>query len=110
MHSEITNGNFLAQVYSTGEVHTSTAGKTITACLLDMTYFPFDHHECIVKFSNWMYSSDQLRLANASYELDLSLYKENSQWTLKQSYMTMEIEVEEDGVYEMVVVTLCKYF
>ena len=106
MYSEITQGNFLANVKSTGAVATATAGKTITGCLMDMTYFPFDQHKCIIKFSNWIYTSKQLKLVNASYELDLTLFNENSQWTLKQNYMTMEVDILDGDVYEMVIVKL----
>ena len=113
MNSEITKGDFLASVSSNGEVYTAGAGQTATICSLRMTFFPFDHHKCEIRFSNWLYTSKELKLFNLTSDLDLKYLSINSQWHVKRAYMDVRANVfeEEFGIeeYEFVVVTICKY-
>ena len=107
IHSDITKGN-LAKVSSNGRVHISSAGKTKTDCSLHMTFFPFDKHECIIKFTDWVYTTNEIRLQNETYKMDSKNYKENSQWHLKDTYLSLKSETYEGAIFESILAVMSK--
>ena len=88
LQSGLNSGDYLADVTSEGLVDLTTAGETITSCPIDMRYFPFDCHKCQLSITNWVYPSKLVQLNNASHELDLSFYNENSQWKVTSTAMS----------------------
>ncbi|KAL5011028.1 hypothetical protein ScPMuIL_013333 [Solemya velum] len=58
--------------------------KLKSSCKVDITYFPFDDQQCILRFGSWIYSGlwmDYVTMQNDT-PVDLSLYVNNSEWDL----------------------------
>ncbi len=56
-----------------------------SGCDIDITYFPFDHQFCELKFGPWSYSSAEVDIKSTSPKLDLKYYLESSQFKLLSS-------------------------
>ncbi|XP_078331494.1 neuronal acetylcholine receptor subunit alpha-10-like isoform X2 [Crassostrea virginica] len=60
--------------------------KLKSSCKVDITYFPFDDQECILRFGSWIYSGswiDYTSLHNdTEFPVDLTAYVNNSEWDL----------------------------
>lgn len=60
--------------------------KLKSSCKVDITYFPFDDQECILRFGSWIYSGswiDYRSLRNDTESpVDLTTYVNNSEWDL----------------------------
>ena len=55
VHGEIVNyGNlFRAAITVNGSVLLLTGGETITSCVVDVTYYPFDDQACYIEIESW---------------------------------------------------------
>ena len=49
-----------AVLYADGNVGYVARAETSTPCWLDLTYFPFDTHECSITFGSWTYSGSDV--------------------------------------------------
>ncbi|XP_048780699.1 neuronal acetylcholine receptor subunit alpha-10-like isoform X2 [Ostrea edulis] len=60
--------------------------KLKSSCKVDITYFPFDDQECILRFGSWIYSGSWIDYHslhnNTSSPVDLTAYVNNSEWDL----------------------------
>lgn len=64
------------QWYAPTEIH--------SICKIDISYFPFDHQKCKLKFGSWTYTDNKLNLTaldNAD-TADLSMYTISGEWEL----------------------------
>ncbi|VDH99085.1 Hypothetical predicted protein [Mytilus galloprovincialis] len=65
-----------------------------SACLIDVTHFPFDSQECVVRFISFGHPSTEVKFNALEPEVNLTDYQDNMEWTLDST----AIEVEEiDG-------------
>lgn len=58
--------------------------KLKSSCKVDITYFPFDDQQCILRFGSWIYSGlwmDYISMHNDT-PIDLHSYIYNSEWDL----------------------------
>ena len=69
-------------VLSNGLVQWSPGFKWVTACNVDLFYFPFDEQFCEVQFVNWMYGAQSVNLTYQIDEVDTSYYSPNGEWNL----------------------------
>eukprot|EP00794_Sanderia_malayensis_P012868 gene12868-14193_t len=53
-----------------------------SGCNIDITYFPFDHQYCELKFGPWTYSSAEVDIRSMSDKVDLDKYLNSSQFKL----------------------------
>ncbi|XP_045174641.2 acetylcholine receptor subunit alpha-like [Mercenaria mercenaria] len=63
-----------------------------STCALDVYSYPFDTQECILGFSTWGYSSDQVKISSPNDEIDFSYYTESPTWKLAQSKANIYFE------------------
>ncbi|XP_069132333.1 acetylcholine receptor subunit alpha-1-A-like [Argopecten irradians] len=64
-----------------------------TKCAADVTYFPFDLHECEYIFSPWMYATNEVYLISTYEEMEIYSFTPSSLWELKST----EVYVEDDA-------------
>ncbi|GAB1603731.1 neuronal acetylcholine receptor subunit alpha-10-like [Argonauta hians] len=58
--------------------------KLKSSCKVDITYFPFDDQQCILRFGSWIYSGlwiDYITMMEGN-PVDLTTYVNNSEWDL----------------------------
>ena len=55
-----------------------------SACTVDVTYFPYDHHVCEIKLGSWIYDLAQLDIRAAHDKPDLASYIRNSEYSLME--------------------------
>ncbi|ELV10431.1 neuronal acetylcholine receptor subunit alpha-9 [Tupaia chinensis] len=53
---------------------------TKSSCVVDVTYFPFDHQQCNLTFGSWTYNGNQVDIFNALDSGDLSDFIEDVEW------------------------------
>ncbi|XP_074663201.1 neuronal acetylcholine receptor subunit non-alpha-2-like [Tubulanus polymorphus] len=70
---------------TTGRVEWHPGGVFVVSCNIDMTYFPFDEHECEFQFESWAYPHSLLRFNAINDVIDTSRLQTNSQWLLHAS-------------------------
>ncbi|XP_071156262.1 neuronal acetylcholine receptor subunit alpha-10-like isoform X2 [Mytilus edulis] len=76
-------GTYILVTYD-GTVLWPVPVKLKSSCKVDITYFPFDDQECILRFGSWIYSGkwmDYQSTSNAT-PIDLTSYVNNSEWDL----------------------------
>ncbi|XP_060078753.1 neuronal acetylcholine receptor subunit alpha-10-like [Ylistrum balloti] len=58
--------------------------KLKSSCKVDITYFPFDDQECILRFGSWIYSGLWMDYFSEHNETPINLgnYVDNSEWDL----------------------------
>ncbi|XP_071955381.1 neuronal acetylcholine receptor subunit alpha-10-like isoform X2 [Antedon mediterranea] len=61
-------------------------------CLLDITHFPFDYHECDLKFGSWTYDQQYLDLFNATAAPIIYELMENEQWKMLNTHFVRSVE------------------
>ena len=88
----LNHDKFRAVIRSGGEVSYYTAGKTQTACVLDLTFYPFDVQSCYIQIDSWTYPESKVKLTNLSSELNVRFYRPNGQWTIENTKVIVERE------------------
>ena len=77
---------FRVRVGYTGEILWVPFLKSVTACDLDLTYFPLDQQSCDVVLINWMYGSTLINFTVQptlnGYYVDTTGYIRSSGWDL----------------------------
>ncbi|KAL4227437.1 acetylcholine-gated cation-selective channel [Mactra antiquata] len=71
-----------AMVGVNGTVFWSPPARLKSSCKVDITYFPFDHQVCKLKFGSWTYDKAQVDLLSMSEEVEVSRYVTNGEWML----------------------------
>ncbi|CAG0890558.1 unnamed protein product [Darwinula stevensoni] len=71
-------------VYSSGEVLFVPSVCMKTYCQDDLAHWPFDAHECNIKFGSWVYHGILLNLSlyNGKENVDLLDYRESPHWEI----------------------------
>ncbi len=67
---------------SSGTVLWPVPVKLKSTCKVDITYFPFDDQQCVIRFGSWIYSNDMMNFESDISRVDLSNYIDNSEWRL----------------------------
>ncbi|XP_074712546.1 neuronal acetylcholine receptor subunit alpha-6 isoform X3 [Strix uralensis] len=53
-----------------------------SSCPMDITFFPFDHQNCSLKFGSWTYDKAKIDLLIIGSKVDMSDFWENSEWEI----------------------------
>ncbi|XP_012580269.1 PREDICTED: neuronal acetylcholine receptor subunit alpha-6 [Condylura cristata] len=53
-----------------------------SSCLMDVTFFPFDHQNCSLKFGSWTYDKAKIDLLIIGSKVDMNDFWENSEWEI----------------------------
>lgn len=77
---------YAAIVHYTGHVTWLMPRIYVTACLLHLENFPWDHQECNLTFASWTMDGSRLDLSAEELALDFSHYVESSEWTLLSAH------------------------
>ncbi|XP_060601913.1 neuronal acetylcholine receptor subunit alpha-3-like [Ruditapes philippinarum] len=71
-----------AMVDYNGTVFWPPPARLKSSCKVDITYFPFDHQVCELKFGSWSYDKAQVDLLTKSGVVEVSRYVTNGEWML----------------------------
>ncbi|KAM9330538.1 neuronal acetylcholine receptor subunit alpha-6 [Gastrophryne carolinensis] len=53
-----------------------------SSCPMDITFFPFDHQNCSLKFGSWSYDKAKIDLSIIGSKVDMKDFWENSEWEI----------------------------
>ncbi|XP_053156607.1 neuronal acetylcholine receptor subunit alpha-6 [Hemicordylus capensis] len=53
-----------------------------SSCPMDITFFPFDHQNCSLKFGSWTYDKAKIDLLIVGSKVDMNDFWENSEWEI----------------------------
>ncbi|KAM4802474.1 neuronal acetylcholine receptor subunit alpha-6-like isoform X1 [Urocitellus parryii] len=53
-----------------------------SSCPMDITFFPFDHQNCSLKFGSWTYDKAEIDLLIVGSKVDMNDFWENSEWEI----------------------------
>ncbi|XP_075853227.1 neuronal acetylcholine receptor subunit alpha-6 [Microcebus murinus] len=53
-----------------------------SSCPMDITFFPFDHQNCSLKFGSWTYDKAEIDLLIIGSKVDMKDFWENSEWEI----------------------------
>lgn len=53
-----------------------------SSCPMDITFFPFDHQNCSLKFGSWTYDKAKIDLLIIGSKVDMNDFWENSEWQI----------------------------
>lgn len=53
-----------------------------SSCPMDITFFPFDHQNCSLKFGSWTYDKAEIDLLIIGSKVDMDEFWENSEWEI----------------------------
>ncbi|XP_052792028.1 neuronal acetylcholine receptor subunit alpha-10-like [Mya arenaria] len=73
-----------AMVHHDGTVFWSPPVRLKSSCKVDITYFPFDHQVCKLKFGSWTYDKAQVDMVNKTGDVEVSAYVTNGEWMLSR--------------------------
>lgn len=65
-----------------GAVTWTTPASYKSACMMDVTFFPFDRQNCSVKFGSWTYDGTMVDLVLKSHQVDRSNFFDNGEWEI----------------------------
>ncbi|XP_013417362.1 neuronal acetylcholine receptor subunit alpha-10-like [Lingula anatina] len=74
--------SYPAVVRSDGTVKWNTPIIYRASCRMNVRYFPYDQHDCPLKFGSWNYNGNQLDLFNKSSTGDMRSFVLNGAWEL----------------------------
>ena len=57
----------------------------MTACKIDLYYFPFDEQYCEVQFVNWIYGAYSVNLTFMTTFVNTDYYNPNGEWDLRDT-------------------------
>ncbi|XP_071746121.1 neuronal acetylcholine receptor subunit alpha-2 [Lepeophtheirus salmonis] len=72
----------LALVEHNGLVFWPPPTKFRSTCPVDVAFFPFDDQICMLKLGSWIHDGFSVDVTNRTFEVDLSNYLPNGEWTL----------------------------
>lgn len=73
---------YLAAIFSNGDVMWLAPAVIESSCQLDVTYFPWDRQECNLQWGSWIMSGNRLDLFNRSATGDMNDFISNGEWEL----------------------------
>lgn len=70
-------------LFNSGTVICIPALKYVVKCTTDFTYWPYDKHECRIRFGAWAHTGEEInfQLDGKGYQMDG--YTNNTEWSLK---------------------------
>ncbi|XP_028277561.1 neuronal acetylcholine receptor subunit alpha-2-like [Parambassis ranga] len=71
-----------AQLFHTGRVRWVPPAIYKSSCSIDVTFFPFDHQSCKMKFGSWTYDRAKIDLEPFENTVDLKDYWESGEWAI----------------------------
>ncbi|KAM6894094.1 neuronal acetylcholine receptor subunit alpha-2-like [Xenentodon cancila] len=71
-----------AQLFHTGRVRWVPPAIYKSSCSIDVTFFPFDHQICKMKFGSWTYDRAKIDLEPFEDTVDLKDYWESGEWAI----------------------------
>lgn len=71
-----------AMVDANGTISWGPPARLKSSCKVDITYFPFDHQVCTLKFGSWTYDKAQVDMVTMSGKVEVSRYTTNGEWML----------------------------
>ncbi|XP_061572280.1 neuronal acetylcholine receptor subunit alpha-2-like [Cololabis saira] len=71
-----------AQLFHTGRVRWVPPAIYKSSCSIDVTFFPFDHQSCKMKFGSWTYDRAKIDLEPFETTVDLKDYWESGEWAI----------------------------
>jgi len=75
-------------VYSSGLVSWIPLGLFISACAIDIQWFPFDDQRCTMKFGSWTYDGTKINLTAKHDWIDMTTYQPSGEWEILGTRMT----------------------
>ena len=94
--------SFVVRLSYNGDIWRYVGSILKTSCDVDMTYFPFDTQVCMIEMMAFSYSPSEIYLTIMYSELDLTYYKENSQWAVVKSELKEHQLKSEPGMVAVV--------
>ncbi|KAL4222471.1 hypothetical protein ACF0H5_018511 [Mactra antiquata] len=81
------DGDGLASMYayltSTGHIAWMMPANVDSQCSMDITYYPFDHQQCSVIISSWMFTKNEINItADQTLGINMAVYDENGEWDI----------------------------
>ena len=70
-------------VESNGNVFWSPPARLRSSCKVDISYFPFDIQNCLLKFGSWTYDKSQMDMVNISDTVDMAAYVQSGEWEIQ---------------------------
>ena len=67
---------------SDGSVSWIPLGLFISACAIDIQWFPFDDQKCELKFGSWTYDGTKINLTARLSSIDIETYQISGEWDL----------------------------
>ena len=84
--SFISAGSTLVKVdFNTGVIVWKPWFYGTVICEPNMKYFPFDDHECLIKFSPTDHTSSEILLAVTSANINKDYYSKSNEWTIQDT-------------------------
>nr|XP_033795785.1 neuronal acetylcholine receptor subunit alpha-2 isoform X1 [Geotrypetes seraphini]XP_033795786.1 neuronal acetylcholine receptor subunit alpha-2 isoform X1 [Geotrypetes seraphini] len=71
-----------AHLFHTGKVKWVPPAIYKSSCSIDVTFFPFDHQNCKMKFGSWTYDKAKIDLESMEHGVDLKDYWESGEWAI----------------------------
>lgn len=72
--------DFRASIASNGNVMYIFPTILTITCRITVTYFPFDHQVCKLKFGSWIYSGKYVDLEKLYQKVDISTFLTHNEW------------------------------
>jgi len=69
-------------VDSSGKVSWIPLGLFISACAIDIQWFPFDDQRCTMKFGSWTYDGTKINLTAKDDSIDMQTYQSSGEWEI----------------------------
>ncbi|XP_078691683.1 neuronal acetylcholine receptor subunit alpha-10-like [Branchiostoma floridae x Branchiostoma belcheri] len=80
-------------VTSDGRVSYLQPAIFTSACLVDITKFPFDKQECLLEFGSWIYDGGKVNISLVNPTADRGIFTLNEEWILNGVPMTRLVTI-----------------
>lgn len=98
---EIEIAGFSVAVSSKGVVHLRNSGLIKIMCESDVTYYPFDTHNCSLILNVLNYDADEIQFNPHKQVIESSTFKDNGQWKvavlgsrIEKTSMTVDLQIK----------------
>ena len=80
-----------ARIKHNGDVNYNFPTIVTSTCRIDVTYFPYDHQNCSLTFSSWVYSGAEVDLGAKSTVADIENFVRHNEWALSSMRSTKRV-------------------
>uniref|UniRef100_A0A8C3ANB1 Neuronal acetylcholine receptor subunit alpha-5 n=1 Tax=Cyclopterus lumpus TaxID=8103 RepID=A0A8C3ANB1_CYCLU len=70
-----------------------------SACIIDVTFFPFDLQNCSMKFGSWTYDGSQVSLHSIDFHVDKQDYFDNGEWEIVMATGSRGLRTDSSATY-----------